>query len=51
MIAFNKSLCVLRCAKMTNATKLENKLGWKANENFDTGIIKTIEWYLGKYNK
>ncbi len=34
-----------------DATKLENELGWKADENFDTGIVKTIEWYLGKYNK
>jgi dTDP-glucose 4,6-dehydratase len=34
-----------------DATKLENELGWKADENFDTGIIKTIEWYLKKYNK
>lgn len=32
-----------------DATKLENKLGWKADENFDTGIVKTIEWYLKKY--
>ena len=32
-----------------DATKLENELGWKADENFDTGIVKTIEWYLGKY--
>ncbi len=32
-----------------DATKLENELGWKADENFDSGIIKTIEWYLGKY--
>jgi len=34
-----------------DATKLETELGWKADENFDTGIIKTIEWYLGKYQK
>jgi len=33
-----------------DATKLENQLGWKADENFDTGIGKTIEWYLEKYN-
>ena len=33
-----------------DATKLENELGWKADENFDSGIIKTIEWYLEKYN-
>jgi dTDP-glucose 4,6-dehydratase len=32
-----------------DATKLENELGWKADENFDTGIVKTIEWYLQKY--
>ncbi len=34
-----------------DASKLENELGWKADENFDTGIVKTIEWYLNKYNK
>jgi len=33
-----------------DATKLENKLGWKADENFDSGIVKTTEWYLRKYN-
>ena len=33
-----------------DATKLENELGWKADENFDSGIIRTIDWYLGKYN-
>ena len=33
-----------------DATKLENELRWKADENFDSGIVKTIEWYLGKYN-
>ena len=33
-----------------DASKLENELGWKADENFDTGIVKTIEWYLGKYS-
>jgi dTDP-glucose 4,6-dehydratase len=32
-----------------DATKLEDNLGWKADENFETGIIKTIEWYLEKY--
>lgn len=29
-----------------DATKLEDELGWKADENFDTGIEKTIQWYL-----
>jgi len=32
-----------------DATKLENELGWKADENFDSGIVKTVEWYLRKY--
>jgi dTDP-glucose 4,6-dehydratase len=29
-----------------DATKLETELGWKAQENFESGIRKTIEWYL-----
>jgi len=32
-----------------DATKLETELGWKADEDFDSGIVKTIEWYLEKY--
>jgi len=32
-----------------DATKLENELGWKADENFDSGIVKTVDWYLKKY--
>jgi dTDP-glucose 4,6-dehydratase len=34
-----------------DATKLENELGWRAEENFESGIEKTIEWYLKKYQK
>ena len=29
-----------------DATKLENELGWKAAENFASGIRKTVQWYL-----
>ncbi len=29
-----------------DATKLENELGWRAEENFETGIRKTVQWYL-----
>lgn len=29
-----------------DATKLENELGWRAQENFDSGIEKTVAWYL-----
>ena len=33
-----------------DASKIETELGWNAEENFETGIQKTIEWYLNKYN-
>lgn len=29
-----------------DATKLETELGWRAQENFDTGIEKTVRWYI-----
>jgi len=32
-----------------DASKIENTLGWSAIENFDTGIVKTIDWYLDFY--
>lgn len=34
-----------------DADKIEQELGWKAAENFETGIVKTIEWYLQKLTK
>ncbi|NEN84304.1 dTDP-glucose 4,6-dehydratase [Paenibacillus elgii] len=34
-----------------DATKIENKLGWKAKENFESGIRKTVEWYLDEFTK
>ena len=29
-----------------DATKLETELGWRATETFDSGIRKTVAWYL-----
>ncbi len=29
-----------------DATKLTTELNWKADENFASGIVKTVEWYL-----
>lgn len=29
-----------------DATRLETELGWRAEETFDTGIEKTVRWYL-----
>ena len=33
-----------------DATKLEKELGWKPKETFETGIRKTVEWYLANQN-
>jgi dTDP-glucose 4,6-dehydratase len=30
-----------------DASKIEQQLGWRAQEDFDSGIAKTVEWYLG----
>lgn len=29
-----------------DASKIERELGWSADENFESGIKKTIDWYL-----
>jgi len=29
-----------------DARKIERELGWKPAESFDTGIAKTVQWYL-----
>ncbi|EIM38190.1 dTDP-glucose 4,6-dehydratase [Acinetobacter sp. HA] len=29
-----------------DATKIQNELGWTPSETFETGIRKTVEWYL-----
>lgn len=29
-----------------DATKIETELGWRAQENFDSGLRKTIQWYI-----
>jgi len=30
-----------------DVTKIETELGWKADEDFESGILKTVECYLG----
>lgn len=32
-----------------DATKIEKELGWNADENFESGIVKTVDWYIEKY--
>ena len=27
-------------------SKIENELGWRAQETFETGLRKTVHWYL-----
>lgn len=34
-----------------DASKIEIDLGWKAIENFESGIKKTVIWYLKKHQK
>jgi len=34
-----------------DASKIEDELGWKAKENFESGIKKTVEWYLANQNQ
>ena len=34
-----------------DSTKLQTELGWRPDESFDTGIVKTIDWYLAKNNQ
>ena len=29
-----------------DATKIESEIGWRPAENFETGLRKTLEWYL-----
>ena len=29
-----------------DASKLERDLGWRAKENFESGIEKTVRWYV-----
>ena len=31
-----------------DASKLESELGWRAEESFETGIEKTVKWYLAE---
>jgi len=34
-----------------DATKIETELNWQADENFESGIKKTIEWYLNSFKE
>jgi dTDP-glucose 4,6-dehydratase len=33
-----------------NSSKIMNDLGWKPKETFESGILKTILWYLGNHD-
>ncbi len=32
-----------------DATKLEVDLGWNADDDFESGIVKTVDWYLNNH--
>jgi len=57
----NSSFLILNCEAQTagkyefyrydqryaiDATKLETQLGWRAQQTFETGIKKTVRWYI-----
>ena len=29
--------------------KIEKELGWKADEDFESGIGKTVDWYINVF--
>jgi dTDP-glucose 4,6-dehydratase len=31
-----------------DTAKIERELGWRPQENFDSGMRKTVDWYLGQ---
>lgn len=33
-----------------DCTKISNELGWQPKENFDSGLLKTVQWYLNNSN-
>jgi len=33
-----------------DASKIENELGWLADEDFESGINKTVDWYMGIFS-
>jgi dTDP-glucose 4,6-dehydratase len=33
-----------------DASKIENELGWKPQETFESGMRKTVQWYLANQN-
>ena len=34
-----------------DASKIESELGWSPEESFDSGLSKTVDWYIAKYKK
>ena len=52
MIAFSdlKAMNTQYAYGLKEATARVIDVGWEADEHFETGSIKTIEWYLGKSN-
>ena len=33
-----------------DASKIESQLGWQAQENFESGIDKTVDWYINIFS-
>jgi hypothetical protein len=50
LLRWKDAKCIAMCIFHHLTLKIkENELGWRADEDFDRGIVKSVEWYLEKY--
>lgn len=49
LIAFVKDRAGHDMRYAIDSTKIENELGWKADEEFEEALTRTIKWYIKKY--
>ena len=43
IVEFDKNFQITR---LINSEKINRELGWEPNEDFQSGLRKTVEWYL-----
>ena len=37
------------CQYAIDCSKIQSELNWCPNEDFDSGMLKTVKWYLTNY--
>lgn len=48
LVAFTKDRPGHDLRYAIDASKIKSELGWSAKESFDSGMAKTVDWYLGR---